>query len=255
MTMKEKKAKSTLLAIAQTSALAAGRFLAKQTGRKAHIDAVSKHDLKLKTDKQAEAMIVKELSKRTSFPILSEEAGWLGARTNGSFWVVDPIDGTFNFYRGIPIFCVSIALFDERDQPILGVIYDVCRQEMFAGIVGKGVWLNGRAVHTSQTANQQAAVLLTGFPSGITPKQMKEVVELGKSYCKLRWIGSAALSLAYVACGRGDIYHERGIKIWDVAAGLALVLAAGGHIHTKKTKQPFGYDVWASNSFLSGLKQ
>ena len=192
-------------------------------------------DVKIDADEQAHKTILKIL-KGSDIPVLSEEDG------DHDFdlelkWIVDPIDGSINFLRGISLCAVSVGLIRE-EEPILGVVYDFNREEMFSGIVGKGVWLNGKDISVSSIRERGEAIIMTGFPSytDYSTESLKEYISKIQSFKKVRLFGSAALSLAYVACGRVDAYYEKDIKIWDVAAGLALVKAAGG----KYTKTKVG---------------
>jgi fructose-1,6-bisphosphatase/inositol monophosphatase family enzyme len=237
---------SQLLKIAISAAQKAGQFLSQDGAVSRRATQEFKHDVKLEADLQSEKIILEFLKKESGLPILSEESGASKGAAGDLQWIVDPIDGTFNFLRQIPGCCVSIGLW-EKDKPLLGVIYDFERKELFSGIVGEGAWLNEKPFKVSQVKAADKAVLFTGFApaSDFSDETLKPLISQLQSYRKLRWIGSAALSLAYVACGRGDVYYERDIQIWDVAAGIPLVLAAGGVCRWEKGKS--GYTVFASN--------
>lgn len=210
-------------------------------------------DVKIEADFASENCIQEILSQETKYPLLSEE----GEETNdaagitGRYWIVDPLDGSFNFSRGIPLCCISIALW-ENMEPLLGVVYDFNRNELFTGIVGVGAWLNNAQIRVSEIDEISRAVLCTGFPVGfnLTKINLDGFYESIKEFKKVRLIGSAALSLSYVACGRADFYHEKDIKIWDVAGGLALVKAAGGRIAIGQSTKINSLNVNASNDFL-----
>src|SRR6266851_4415081 len=193
-------------------------------------------DIKLAADRQSEQMIVDVLRSNSTFSILSEETGEIGESPalHQPRWLVDPIDGSYNYKRGIPACCVSIALWTSQ-APLLGVIYDFTREELFSAIVGEGAWLNRDRLQITVARRRREAVLFTGFPVGSkrTASDLGRLAREMSAYKKVRMIGSAALSLAYVACGRGDVYHEDGIMLWDVAAGLALLRAAGGRFVLK----------------------
>ncbi len=184
-------------------------------------------DMKIDVDKKAHEYILKALTD-TNIPILSEEDSTYDFNAELQ-WVVDPLDGSINFLRGIPNCTVSIALLKNR-EPILGVVYDFNRDEMYTGIVGEGAWCNGEPITVSNTPEKKDALLMTGFPSytDYSTEALSEYVACIQSYKKIRHIGSASLSLAYVARGYADAYFEKDIKIWDVAAGLALVKSSGG---------------------------
>lgn len=215
-----------------------------------------KRDVKIGADRRLEKLIIEYLLDNSTFNILSEESGYIKNKNKNSKyknyrWIIDPLDGSFNFLHDIPINCISIALW-ERDKPVLGIIYDFNRNELFNGIVGKGAWLNGESIKTSMSDKINQSVLCTGFPadSNFSNDTLNNFCRNIRNFKKIRLLGSAALSLAYVACGRADIYMEDGIKIWDVAAGLAIVSAAGGHIEYESMKKKNCMKVIASNALL-----
>lgn len=186
-------------------------------------------DIKLQADRDAEALILSRLAS-TGYPVLAEESGAHGAPGGDSlYWVVDPLDGTFNYSRQLPVCGVSIGLC-RGDEPVLGVIYDFTRDEIFSGIVGEGAWLNGKPMCVSQRTERKQAVLCTGTPArgDFSPEVLRDYITTLVGFKKVRLLGSAAVMLAYVACGRTDAYLENDIMWWDVAAGLAIVRAAGG---------------------------
>jgi myo-inositol-1(or 4)-monophosphatase len=242
----------SLFAVARTSALEAGAYLAEHTLKSTVLSADGR-DVKLDVDRGAETLIVKSLREATSYPILTEEAGWLGpsAPEAGFRWIVDPLDGTMNFLRGIPLCCVSIALW-KGGQPVLGVIYNFNDDELFMGEVGKGAWLRDRPIHVSQNSQLDQSILFSGFPVGtdFSTEALNDFVSQIRRYKKIRAIGSAALALAYVAAGRGDLYYERDVKIWDVAAGLAIVQAAGGKITVEESSKPHSVTAYGGNAHL-----
>ena len=212
-----------------------------------------KRDVKVVADNRIESFIIEELKKETHYPILTEESGIVSNEpdTKNYWWIVDPLDGSLNFSRRIPICCISIA-FWKGMTPLFGVVYDFNHDELFYGIVGKGAWLNDIQIRTSSVTDSNQAVLCTGFPvstdfsEGLLLNFVKEIRE----FKKIRLFGSAALSLAYVACGRVDAYRENDIKIWDVAAGVALVKAAGGIIRISPSESETILKVYASNQHL-----
>ena len=215
---------AALLATVERSAKAAGNML---NSHKATVIQSRGKDIKISADKEAHEQILHNL-KQTDIPILSEEDNIHDFKTELR-WVVDPLDGSINFLRSIPFCAVSIGLL-HKDEPILGVIHDFNRQETFTGIVGKGAWMNEEPISVSGVQDAAEAVLATGFPTytDYSEAALKEYISMVRSFKKVRLLGAASLSLAYVACGRLDAYFERDIKVWDVAAGLALVKAAGG---------------------------
>lgn len=239
--------------LAEEVARSAGTFLADSRDRRVEIVANLGKDVKLSLDRESEQRIVDLLQERSDFSILSEERGTIRGRAAEQEWrwIVDPLDGSLNYLQGIPLCCVSVGLW-SGDSPLLGVIYDFDRDELFTGIVGDGAWLNGTAIRVSQAQEQGDAVLCTGFPVGtdFSFSALATLVEQVRHYKKIRLFGSAALSLAYVAAGRADAYYERDIKLWDVAAGMALVLAAGGQVLRKASGGRDALTVYAGSQTL-----
>lgn len=210
------------LELAEAVAREAGLFLAGRSDR--CIVASEGHDIKLELDRISEELIRAALARGTNFPILGEESGLSEAlEPNCPFWIVDPLDGSLNFSRGIPLCCVSIALW-RGCTPILGVVYDFNRDEMVSGLRSHGVYLNGAPVTRPEGRNAADSILATGFPSYLLHNEqtLQRVIRDIRRYKKIRLLGSAALSLAYVALGRVNAYFEDSIKLWDVAAGLAI---------------------------------
>lgn len=217
-----------LLHLAEATALLAGRQLREHQSQWAKIVVEEDRDIKVAADKFAEDLILSQLKSNTPYSILTEETGWHSGTNGETIWIVDPLDGSFNYSHNIPFCGVAIALV-EKGEPRLGVIYDFNHDESFSGIVGEGAWLNTEPMQVSNIQNTQAGVLNTGFPARANyPKAIAEMLENGQKFRKVRMLGSAAISLAYVAAGRSEAYHEQGTMFWDVAAGCALVKAAGG---------------------------
>ena len=217
------------LSVAVEAARKAGAVLA-EASRDAVLSSEGR-DLKHQADRDAEKAILEYLKEKSLFPVLTEESGVHGKMGDGPLWIVDPLDGTLNFSRSNPFCCVSIALW-QSDQPLMGVVYDFNRDELFSGIVGEGAWVNDQPIRVSEVETKNKAILATGFPtfSDFSNDSLREFVGQVQQYKKVRLFGAAALSLAYVACGRVDAYMENDIMLWDVAAGAALVKAAGGEI-------------------------
>jgi myo-inositol-1(or 4)-monophosphatase len=240
-----------LLKIAEKAALQASKHVLEigDKGRKVKLDKFK--DVKICADKQSENIIVKYLKSVSELPILSEESGEIGNISKDSlFWVVDPLDGSLNFLRRIPICCISVAVWKEN-KPLLGVVYDFYRKELFSGIVGYGAWLNKESISVSKVKEKNKAIMFTGIPTKakLSLQYSKELFSLIKQYKKCRWIGSAALSLAYVAAGRGDVYCEKNIMLWDIAAGLTIAVAAGSDYYLKVYKDR-AVDIFVSNKHL-----
>ncbi|MGN6705660.1 MAG: inositol monophosphatase family protein [Rhodanobacter sp.] len=217
--------------IAARAARSAGNVILRYMNRIDGLHVVEKQqmDFVSEVDKLAEAEIVKEL--RRAYPdhaILAEESGATGK--GPLTWVIDPLDGTHNYLRGIPHFCVSIALL-EKGVPIHAVIFDPLRDELYTASKGDGAYLNDRRMRVSKRENLGGAMIATGFPfrqrEHLVPQLDMTRAILGQAE-DIRRSGSAALDLAYVAAGRYDGYFEIGLKPWDMAAGVLLVHEAGG---------------------------
>ena len=184
-----------------------------QVSKKGPSDFVTNSDLK------TEKIIIEELTKgRPDYSIISEENGVKNNKDNKNTWIIDPIDGTINFLHGIPHFATSIAL-KHNDEIISGLIFDPIKDEMFYAEKDNGAFLNNRRIRVSKKNNIKECLFAT---SGLIDKKMEF------SYRKS---GSAALDMAYIACGRYDGYFQKNLHLWDIAAGLILVKEAGGIIN------------------------
>jgi myo-inositol-1(or 4)-monophosphatase len=215
--------------IGEASVLQAGRALTARRGAWAQAELEVGHDVKLVGDRGAEGVIIELLRTSSQYSVYSEEAGWVGDPSTAIHWVLDPLDGSANYLRDVPLCCVSLALVDG-EEPLLGIVYDFNRDELFTGVVGDGAYLNGQPMHVSSVSDQAQALLTTGFPVAMDygSDALRDYVADVQAYRKVRSLGTAALMLAYVASGRFDVYRERTVRFWDVAAGMALVIAAGG---------------------------
>ena len=189
----------------------------------------------------------------TGLSILSEESGYIPAKRTSTYWfIVDPLDGTFNFVKGLGPCAVSIALWDDQ-KPIFGVIYDLTERQLVWGGAGIGAYADGQRVSVSETSSQARASICTGFPARFDVARdhaMQEFWKMVSPYAKVRMLGCAAASLLHVARGSADAYSEQDIMLWDVAAGLAIVEGAGGAFSMKKTDHPWSYTVCAANAHL-----
>lgn len=212
----------------------AGRVLLEKFGR---IESVTKKgDINLVTeaDLASEALIVERI--KSHFPrhaILAEEAGnaVVTGEDGGHKWIIDPLDGTTNYAHGYPCFCVTIAL-EHEGEVVLGVTYDPTRDELFTAEKGRGATLNGKPIRVSRTDELGNALLVTGFPYDIKHREKfaRHLTEFLLTSRGVRRDGSAAIDLAYVACGRFDGFWEEGLNPWDVAAGKLLIEEAGGTV-------------------------
>jgi myo-inositol-1(or 4)-monophosphatase len=238
-----------LLAIATAAASAAGAALKSNRAAWSVIEAEHGREVKIDADTRAEALILSHLSENSDYRIISEEAGWSRAVESGDryVWAVDPLDGSVNYLRGYPHCAVSIALLDSG-APILGVVNCFLLDETFSGAVGEGAWLNGAPMRVSDIAEPSSGILQTGVPSRASDASMKLFEQRLRTWQKVRMIGSAATALAYVAAGRAEAYRESGSMIWDVAAGCALVKAAGGEYRIDGAKLDQPLEVAACNA-------
>jgi myo-inositol-1(or 4)-monophosphatase len=218
-----------LLSVADAAAAAAGEALLANRAGWGVIEAEHGREVKIDADKKAEHLILTAISRESDYPIISEEAGWARAMQRGDrfVWAIDPLDGSVNYLRGYPHCAVSIALLDQG-TPVLGVVDCFVTRERFTGAIGEGAWLNGAPIKVSDIADPARGILQTGVPSRAGDESMKAFEHRLRTWQKVRMIGSAATALAYVAAGRAEAYRESGSMIWDVAAGCALVRAAGG---------------------------
>lgn len=215
------------------AARAGGNILLRHMNRLDALNVVEKQrmDYASEVDGLAEAEIVKELKRANpDYAVLGEEGGMQG---KGRFtWVVDPLDGTSNYLHGIPHWCVSIALV-ENGEPLHGVVFDPLRNELFTASRGSGALLNDRRMRVTERHELSGAMLATGFPprerARLAP-HLDAVRALLADAEDVRRTGSAALDMAYVACGRFDAYFEAGVQPWDIAAGQLLVREAGGRV-------------------------
>ena len=211
----------------------AGTILLRHMGKLESLNVYEKgrQDYASEVDSLAETEIIREL--RRAYPdiaILAEESGAMGK--GRQTFIIDPLDGTSNFLRGLPHFCVSIALV-ENGEPTDGVIFDPLRNELFTASRGAGATLNDRKIRVAERKDLVGSLLITGFPPRERPRLAAQLDALRHVLADaedFRRSGSASLDLAYVAAGRADAYFEAGVKSWDMAAGVLLVREAGGRV-------------------------
>jgi myo-inositol-1(or 4)-monophosphatase len=211
----------------------AGSVLIDRLGR-AQISNKGDIDLVTEADLAAEKLIIERI--KSHYPrhaILAEESG-ASAELEGKSdwkWIIDPLDGTTNYAHGYPCFCVSIGV-EHAGVIEMGVVYDPTRDEMFAAERGQGATLNERPMRVSHVDDLNAAMLCTGFPYNVRerPNFARDFVNFTMNAQAVRRDGSAALDLAYLACGRFDGFWEDGLNAWDVAAGVLLIEEAGGRV-------------------------
>ncbi|MGV0024543.1 inositol monophosphatase family protein [Phormidesmis priestleyi] len=230
------------LDIATEAALSGGAVLQNYWGKLEDIQEKGRPgDLVTEADKAAEKAILEVLHRHVpDHPILAEESGKLEGLAGDYLWAIDPLDGTTNYAHQYPFVAVSIGLLIDG-VPQVGVVYDPIRQELFRAAKGLGATCNRRPIKVSQTDDLSKSLLVTGFAYDRrqTPDtNYAEFAHLTHLTQGVRRDGAAALDLAYVACGRLDGYWERGLSIWDMAAGIVLVQEAGGQV-TAYDRSPF----------------
>lgn len=219
----------------------AGNLLVQRLGS-AQISNKGDIDLVTEADIAAEELIIDRI--RSHYPlhgILAEESGEavLEGRPKSDWkWIIDPLDGTTNYAHGYPCFCVSIAV-EHAGTLEIGVVYDPMRDEMFAAERGHGATLNERRIRVSNVEELNRAMMCTGFPYDVRtrPDFARAFTNFTLHAQAVRRDGSAALDLAYVACGRFDGFWEDGLNAWDVAAGAILITEAGGRITNYENQQ------------------
>jgi myo-inositol-1(or 4)-monophosphatase len=218
--------------VAIRAARAAGRVHLKWLSRTSVTRKSNAIDLVTEADQESEATIIEILQR--SFPahaVLAEESG-ANAHSSEHRWIIDPLDGTTNFAHGFPQFCVSIA-YERRGRVQLAIVHDAFKKESFMAQRGRGTKLNGTPVHVSRIPTLDLSLLSTGFPYDRRERR-RFYLAFWEAFMMrtqgVRRTGSAALDLAYVACGRTDGFWEFGLKQWDVAAGALMVEEAGGHV-------------------------
>ena len=231
--------------LAVSSAFQAGDFLNKSKLEEKAIYKEEGRDIKLIIDQDTEKLIRLSLQE-TNIPILGEEYG--GVVSKEKYWVIDPIDGTANYFRGLDECCVSIALM-EGNNALIGVIYNFNNNQMYTAVKDHGAFLNNTKISVSDIASKSKASIMTGFPASETIESSMNFLENLKGWKKVRMFGSAALSCAYVASGKCDYYAEKGVYLWDIAAGICLVKEAGGCADFKLIDKE-RYEVVFSNNLL-----
>lgn len=212
------------------------------------------HDLVSYVDKKSEEMLVQKLG------LILPEAGFIteegtSSKKCGKYcWVIDPLDGTTNFVHGLPPYAISIGLLED-DEPVAGVVYEASGSEIFTAWKNGGAWLNGKAIHVSDTTRLSDSLIATGFPYndfGRLDEFLESLKHFSKTTHGIRRLGSAAIDMAYVACGRFETFYEYGLNPWDIAAATIIVREAGGKVSDFRgnEKNLSGSDIIASNNLL-----
>lgn len=244
------------LKVALEAAQLGGEVLKKHWGKLNHIcHKESTVDLVTEADRESEQVILALIEKAfPSHSILAEERGQVQSTEKNYLWVVDPLDGTTNYTHQFPFVCISIALWLDGVGHV-GVVYNPILNEFFHAVRGKGAELNQKKIKVSEVKELNKSLLASGFPYDRrenSDNNYREFCHLTQITQGVRRAGSAALDLAYVAAGRLDGYWERGIKPWDIGAGIILVEEAGGRVSNYENRpiEIFSDKILASNGFL-----
>jgi len=233
----------------------ASRSLIRDFGELENLQVSSKGpgDFVSSADKRTEKIIIDELQKaHPEFGIITEEEGIINKLNTKNRWIIDPIDGTMNFLNGIPQFAISVA-YEENGEIKCGVIFNPIMNEMFCAEKGNGAYLNNSRIRVSNKKKLKDALLVTGGPkeiSKIKDKIFSEYINVSKNVSNIRKFGSAALDMAYVACGRFDGYWQRELNYWDIAAGVVILKEAGGFVDffENDANTPLKKNILATNS-------
>ncbi|MBT4917115.1 inositol monophosphatase [Candidatus Peregrinibacteria bacterium] len=260
-----------ILDFAIQTAEKAGKLILKQEKETLQIDEkTNNNDLVTNVDKASEALIIKEIQKEyPSHAILAEESANLENQAEKYaqakyIWIIDPIDGTTNFAHGLPLYSVSIGVFKTESKEssknfeyitgelVAGVVHAPRLRETFSAYKGKGARLNGKKIHVSKRTPIKNCLTVTGFPTKDRERNLPYFQAMLSDCRAVRRLGSAALDLCYIACGRFDAYWEFGLKPWDVAAGSLIVEEAGGKATDTygETLDLFGQDILATNGLV-----
>ena len=239
--------------LAKKAALSSGKFLINnkdQINKRLNYDS---KDIKLKADIDSENLIKSVITSESKYPILAEESGKSCEDLGEIYWVIDPLDGSANYSRDIPICCVSIGLVKEM-KPLLGVIYDFNNNQMYSGdVYSNSAYVNDMPINVSQKSHKKESILITGLPfkTDYSYSSLNNMIEDMQQWQKIRMIGSAAMAACYIASGKAERYQENGIYLWDIIAGAAIVESAGGSAEITNKRENFQVDVIFSNSKVS----
>ena len=237
----------------------ASRSLIRDFGEIENLQVSSKGpgDFVTSADKRTEKILIEELQKAyPEYGIITEETGIINKSNIKNRWIIDPIDGTFNFMNGVPQFAISVG-YEEENQIKCGVIFNPIMNEMFYAEKGNGAYLNNSRIRVSKKNKIEDALIVTGGPKGtskIKDKIFSEYINVSNNVSNVRKFGSAALDLAYVACGRFDGYWQRELNYWDIAAGIIILKEAGGFLDFFEEDKnfPLKKNILASNSLIHG---
>ena len=239
------------LEIAKRAALETGKFLKKNFYQSQKLTLDHGRDIKLKIDEEAEELIFEIIKQHSSLPILSEESG-ISSALGEKYWVIDPLDGSSNYFRKIDICAISIALF-ENNKPVLGVINDFMNDDLYYASKGKGSFCNEKTIKVSNVKDIEKGTMMTGIPAKevYSDDEFTLMIKNFQKWKKVRMIGSAAIANLYVATGRADCYEEKDTFIWDIAAGSIIVEEAGGVAIISDVSNDFRVDAKFTNGKLN----
>jgi myo-inositol-1(or 4)-monophosphatase len=246
-----------MLNFAIETARDAGQLLLEKFGRKLAVSKKGDINLVTEADLASEALIIERIkSYYPKHAILAEESGEAKIDGAGEWkWIIDPLDGTTNFAHGYPCWCVTLAL-EHNAEVVIGVTFDPTRDELFAAERGRGASLNNKPVRVSETEDLADALIVTGFPYDFKRREdfARHLTEFLLNSRGVRRDGSAAIDMAYVACGRFDGFWEEGLNPWDMAAGVLLIEEAGGQVSGYDRSRFSIYDppILASNGLIHG---
>ena len=235
----------------------ASRSLIRDFGEIENLQVSSKGpgDFVTSADKRTEKILVDELLKaHPDYGIVTEETGIINKSNFKNRWIIDPIDGTMNFLNGVPQFAISVG-YEEDNEIKCGVIFNPIMNEMFCAEKGNGAYMNNSRIRVSNKKKIKDALIVTGGPNGaskIKEKIFSEYINVSNNVSNVRKFGSAALDIAYVACGRFDGYWQRELNYWDVAAGIIILKEAGGLVDffEKEESSPLKRNILATNSSI-----
>ena len=240
--------------IAIKAALSSGKHLIKNKIELNKTSSSDPRDIKLDADVASESLIKKIINESSNYEILAEESGESSKEMGSTFWVVDPLDGTANYNRDIPICCISIGMIRDM-KPLFGVIYDFNNDEIYCGdCINKLATLNNSPMLVSDVDDKKDGILITGLPfnTDYSDASLTNLVNDMQSWKKTRMIGSAAMASCYIASGKAEMYKEKGIYLWDILAGAAIVEAAGGLAEILNMRDNYQVDVTFSNQKIKG---
>ena len=238
------------ISIAIKAAIEAGKYLCKNKNELNTLSFSDKRDTKLQADISSENLIKEIIRDDSDFQILAEESGKSSDNLGKTFWIIDPLDGTANYNRDIPICCVSIGMVKDL-KPVFGVIFDFNNNDLYVGdCINKMATLNSEAINVSDICNKDEGIIVTGLPfnTDYSEASLQKLVSDMQEWKKTRMIGSAAMASCYIASGKAEMYKEKGIYLWDIIAGAAIVESAGGSAEILNVRENYQVDVIFSNA-------